>query len=272
MRSTKVLAMIAGTFMVAVTQVLAAPSPIPGYEIVPMTWTVPNGTDGSFIKLQGTIQELDAQLARDHPHIKRELVFDVDNGTYTADAAANISVAAASNPRGVPSQDWREHAWCPEPGCCGYANWKRANAYHILTGVDYLKGFKHEIGVDGPNQCSRVSCSYDSAIFMCNDDGKALGEAARKITANCWWTMPDSFPPLNEILGQLWSDDNNKGEPGINHRLYLPFPNGKPFETPVRQILRDCMHDAYDALGQIWADDNAKGELGINVLVREDRC
>ncbi|QDS71282.1 hypothetical protein FKW77_001102 [Venturia effusa] len=155
------MAMLAGAFMVAITQVLASPAPAPGYSIVPVSWTIPNGTDGSFIELQGTIQEMDAQLARDHPHIKRDLVFS--NATYNN--GSDVSVADVSVDRGTPSQDWREHAWCPEPGCCGYPDWKRANAYYIMQGVDYLKGFKHEIGIRGPNACGRVSCSYGSAIY-----------------------------------------------------------------------------------------------------------
>ncbi|KAE9966008.1 hypothetical protein BLS_007273 [Venturia inaequalis] len=223
MRSAKALTLLAGTFLVAITQVIAKPSPIPGYEIGPVTWTIPNGTDGTFIKLQGTIQEVDAQLTRDHPHIKRDLVFD--NSTDPVNAASDVSVVqAAGGPRGVPSQDWREHAWCPEPGCCGYADWKRANAYHILAGIDYLKKFKNEIGVEGPNRCGRVSCSYDSAIFMCNDhrtylpvkNGKPLSVGAHKLAANCWWTEPGSYPPYSAILGQLFSDDNDKGELGYN--------------------------------------------------------
>lgn len=58
----------------------------------------------------------------------------------------------------------------------------------------------------------------------------------------------------------------------VQHRKYLEFKNGKPFDAPVRQTLRDCIHESFDALGQMFSDSNSRGELGTNIVVREDKC
>lgn len=58
----------------------------------------------------------------------------------------------------------------------------------------------------------------------------------------------------------------------VQQRAYLEFKNGKPFDLPVHQLLRDCIHEAFDVLGQIFSSNNDKGELGIDLYVRFDKC
>ncbi|PHH79507.1 hypothetical protein CDD80_4618 [Ophiocordyceps camponoti-rufipedis] len=84
-------------------------------------------------------------------------------------------------------------------------NWRPANVGYIFDGIHWLMGRE---GIPqsqpGPGTCGRVSCSYSSAIWWCNDDSgpKSLNsftEIARG--ANC---ILDSCPHI----------------PGGQHRFY----------------------------------------------------
>jgi hypothetical protein len=48
--------------------------------------------------------------------------------------------------------------------------WDVANQLTILSGISYLRnvGIQCNTG-PGPGNCVRVSCSYDAAIYLCND-------------------------------------------------------------------------------------------------------
>jgi hypothetical protein len=57
--------------------------------------------------------------------------------------------------------------WCyPVPG----QNWDAAYANTVQDGIDFLQsnGLICDVG-PGPGNCVRVSCSYNSAIYLCND-------------------------------------------------------------------------------------------------------
>ncbi|KAK0121884.1 hypothetical protein ONS95_010162 [Cadophora gregata] len=53
------------------------------------------------------------------------------------------------------------------------SNWKDASAARIKEGITYLRNF-NGICNTGPKACVRISCSYNSAIFMCNDNDHRL--------------------------------------------------------------------------------------------------
>lgn len=38
----------------------------------------------------------------------------------------------------------------------------------IMEGITYLNRLGHRINVGG-RACSRISCSYDASIYLCND-------------------------------------------------------------------------------------------------------
>jgi hypothetical protein len=60
----------------------------------------------------------------------------------------------------------RSQSWCPQGSD---SNWGYAGVETIYEGIDYLNGIGAP-GVDpGPRVCARVSCSYNAAIFWCND-------------------------------------------------------------------------------------------------------
>lgn len=53
---------------------------------------------------------------------------------------------------------------------CGRNGWRAAKGATIREGIGYLRGVNGKPSMGpGPGNCGRVSCSYDSGIFWCND-------------------------------------------------------------------------------------------------------
>jgi hypothetical protein len=51
---------------------------------------------------------------------------------------------------------------------CG--KWSSARSKPISNGIKYLRGLSgHPRAGPGPGNCARVSCSYQSGIWWCND-------------------------------------------------------------------------------------------------------
>ncbi|KAI1759099.1 hypothetical protein GGR53DRAFT_471679 [Hypoxylon sp. FL1150] len=84
-----------------------------------------------------------------------------------------------------------------------------ARKYYVDQGIEYLKGITGRCHIDA-KVCSRISCSYDSGIFFCNDNDKPLQvncgrwpQYAQDIVNKC--TTDD---PSEHVKGQQFSDDN----------------------------------------------------------------
>ncbi|KAI1500309.1 hypothetical protein F5X99DRAFT_410160 [Biscogniauxia marginata] len=86
-----------------------------------------------------------------------------------------------------------------------------ANRYRIDDGIAYL----HDRGTGlcgvgpGPRACRRVSCSYYSAIWACNDEPvqvaipwALLSQYAQYIQSNC-------YNDTNIVAGQIFDDGQN---------------------------------------------------------------
>ena len=99
------------------------------------------------IKLSGTIQEVHSELLRQNP--------DWDTHYLT-----NITKESPSlNKRAFDVSGY----FC-------YGRWSPCSSYRIGEGIDYLRGVKGlPTNGPGPGNCARVSCSWSSAIYWCND-------------------------------------------------------------------------------------------------------
>ena len=122
-----------------------------GYTLVPLTFVGPVGSDGTNVTLNGTVDEIHAQILKINPSY---------NGTSHGHANANAK-------RGL------------EERCGGQVHcqlgYKTAKMSPIETGVAYLEQLVGECGVDaGPQVCGRISCSDSSGIFLCNDVSGSL--------------------------------------------------------------------------------------------------
>ena len=93
-------------------------------------------------------QEIHAQLQSLYPDVKTEAAVPADNLKFKLRASAGGKNGLL---------------------CCPIAGWDWGEAYtdDIENGIKYLNG-KGTIQI-GPRSCSRISCSYNSAIFFCND-------------------------------------------------------------------------------------------------------
>ncbi|PVH83074.1 hypothetical protein DL98DRAFT_413502, partial [Cadophora sp. DSE1049] len=106
--------------------------------------------------------------------------------------------------------DWK---CIPVPG----QNWTPANIYVIDDGIDYLRKVKALCWVDG-HACSRISCSYNSAITLCNVTPNKMGLSCTYM-ASYAQDLRDRCSHLKgyqyiSVGGQAWDTD------GYNVNVY----------------------------------------------------
>lgn len=121
---------------------MGSTSPIPGYAIETLQWEVEIAPGWTEV-LNGTVQEVYSQILQIEPNFK-----------------------LASTPRTHPAE--RESKIERRAINCG--TWPLANKGRIQEGISYLNGLVGSpTNGPGPGACGRVSCSYNAAIWWCND-------------------------------------------------------------------------------------------------------
>ncbi|KUJ14763.1 uncharacterized protein LY89DRAFT_720238 [Mollisia scopiformis] len=92
------------------------------------------------------------------------------------------------------------------PLCCLVTgqDWQVCRTDVIRTGIWYLKNLNGLCGV-GARSCVRISCSHNSAIYLCSDPSCTyLAGFAQDIVNVCvWWT-----PILDYTCGQEFDTDS----------------------------------------------------------------
>ncbi|KAH6707614.1 hypothetical protein BKA61DRAFT_679014 [Leptodontidium sp. MPI-SDFR-AT-0119] len=163
-----------------------------GYKFTPLHMT---GTIGdSILNHTGTIQEIYAQLATEHP----------DFSLMELDEVSEFAVEARDK---RSKSDWK---CIPVPG----QNWIRARDAEIDIGIAYLKKVKALCWVDG-HACSRISCSWDSAITLCSVTPNKKGLSceymayyAQDLRNRCTGNLvSDGRHSTNQVGGQAWDTD-----------------------------------------------------------------
>ncbi|CAJ2504629.1 Uu.00g120230.m01.CDS01 [Anthostomella pinea] len=135
--------LILGVLMAAATLAGALRSPLDGYTAVPMRQTGINNTDGTTVVVSGTVQEIRAEM---------DAMGSSVNWTMTSDSDEDIFcwVGGSGKVEGGPLQD----------------------------GINYLKKHDRPCTADpGPRVCARISCSWNSAIWLCNDTPNGISHA-----------------------------------------------------------------------------------------------
>ncbi|KAK7917539.1 hypothetical protein PG985_011147 [Apiospora marii] len=104
-------------------------------------------------------------------------------------------------------------AICPTTN--DHGAWKK----YIKDGVNFLRNFKG-VCASAPLttavDCTRVSCSWASGIYLCNDSaGKwamppcsTIADYAEQIMNKCDWSVPDLLTSDKMCQGELWDDDD----------------------------------------------------------------
>ncbi|KAM0421487.1 hypothetical protein ACHAPT_010660 [Fusarium lateritium] len=175
------LFLAASAFASAISEtVKVLPSPIEGYETAPLKWTGKVDKRGEDVTLEGTIEEITAKAREINPDFGRE------------------------------SQPEKRAEFGKLN--CGWGGDGKASSVAINDGIKYLNSFGDGYcGLDdGPAKCARISCSYNSAIWLCNDKNTPLRVRCRdlepfikKIVDDCYtWSF---WEPL--VQGQLFSNE-----------------------------------------------------------------
>jgi hypothetical protein len=117
------------------------------FGISEIGWAVQAHPNGPFLNLTGTLEEVIGELRNENPN------FDDD-------------FALGNN--GIRSQKLQvTECFGSEYNCWTFGECNRSP---VLGGSEYLKGLSGEpSNGPGPGNCGRVSCSYGSAIYWCND-------------------------------------------------------------------------------------------------------
>ncbi|KAH7380836.1 hypothetical protein BKA64DRAFT_222054 [Cadophora sp. MPI-SDFR-AT-0126] len=163
-----------------------------GFEYAPLRMT---GTVGDVtLNHTGTIEEILAKVVDEHPEFKIE---DVQT-------AASPIVSTLDKVDKRTKSDFVCYPFAGQP------NWRPAINRWISEGIAYLQHVNALCWVDG-NKCARISCSWGSAISLCNvtPNPKGLSCAymasyAQEIKDRCTITrrkLPD------ECGGQFWDTE-----------------------------------------------------------------
>ncbi|KAK4197250.1 hypothetical protein QBC40DRAFT_181512 [Triangularia verruculosa] len=137
----------------------AEPNSVSGYAMVPISWNLPVKLDdptGATVTVTGTIEEAIAQMEASYPGWNATFQAQLppipaDDG----DGASLVSTAGLEDPAKYDCN----------------VDYKKATTLTIVWGINYLRGVPGTAkNGPGPNNCGRVSCSWNSAIYWCNDN------------------------------------------------------------------------------------------------------
>ncbi|KAH6842263.1 hypothetical protein B0I37DRAFT_194902 [Chaetomium sp. MPI-CAGE-AT-0009] len=128
---------------------LAAPNPRQDYQYSDLEWRVET-SPGHTVTVNGTIEALVTQL------LQQQGAADPDTDSNAPEATTpTIARRTADFSRGS--------YYCGGP-------WPYAHMAAYWEGLRYLRSITGEVRVPpGPRMCSRVSCSYGAAVWICND-------------------------------------------------------------------------------------------------------
>ncbi|KAL2826230.1 hypothetical protein BDW59DRAFT_171894 [Aspergillus cavernicola] len=161
--------------------VLASPtlSSLDGYDLFIPEWEVQVTPESKPITLNGTIEEVHAELLRLNPNWDEDFPdTEVENALVERDTDFHLEKRT----------DFTESKY----NCFG--RWGRVRSTTINSGISYLRKVSGKPGNGaGPGNCGRVSCSYRAAIYWCNDSKKpkqlnsygSIADGAKYIAAKC---------------------------------------------------------------------------------------
>ncbi|RAO74090.1 uncharacterized protein BHQ10_010102 [Talaromyces amestolkiae] len=178
-------------------------SPMPGYDIVELSWEVTPTPGQPAIILNGTVEQVRSQLLAINP--RYQFGFIAKRGDLLA---APTAATDLTEPTAVAhsAQIWKMT-------CGGYDS---ADTSQIEDGIKYLNGIAGQPkNGPGPNNCGRVSCSYNSSIWWCNDN------ASPQALPGFYTIATGATKIINACLGQNNSTVSGTGEHPGNWRVVV---------------------------------------------------
>jgi hypothetical protein len=181
---------------IAVAVGVALEAPLPGYGVEEVLWQVQSHPGKPHITLNGTVEEVYSQLLEINPN------YETDFGTIDQRVERlkrDDYPVEVTTPRDLTKRD-NTVCW----------NFQATIVWPINSGITYLRGVPGQpTNGPGPGNCGRVSCSYESAIWWCNDNPtpktlpsfNTIADAAQTILNDCitWKSIG--------ISGQRFHDD-----------------------------------------------------------------
>ncbi|KAI1395053.1 hypothetical protein F4819DRAFT_506214 [Hypoxylon fuscum] len=168
--------------------VFGSPQPLEGfpgdYTLGNLTWEGNVTDNGPLMSFSGpSFHDIESQILQANPGFTWP-----DQGTTNSPALKKVDHMTCD-----PNNIW----W--------------AQIFRIEEGIDYLKGKTGRCYIGpGPRFCSRLSCSYHSAIYWCNDQDQAVWidcdrwtSYAQMIVDQC--SVEDSS---QTVRGQVFDTDN----------------------------------------------------------------
>ncbi|CEN61057.1 hypothetical protein ASPCAL07724 [Aspergillus calidoustus] len=193
----------------------AGESPIPGFELVDVAWDVEVFPGGPHVLLNGTVQDVYEQLIELNPDFIIDLsdLYDEDDDV-DEDSLSTLTPSTSSTrssslgvAQPTPSTIVEKRQSLRDYFCFG--RWPGASRRRIGEGVSYLRRIPGTPTLGpGPGSCGRVSCSYDAAIYMCNDNSGYY-------TLSSWNLVADGADFINsrcigggDTAGQIFYHEN----------------------------------------------------------------
>ncbi|TDZ27812.1 hypothetical protein C8035_v008589 [Colletotrichum spinosum] len=158
------------------------------YEIFVPEWEVKACPDGESMILRGTVEDVLMELRQINPNFDRDFGIDPNGAPDFSDftpkpASGNVTIRGNNifdNGGGKVYCGQRDNSGCYKKEIA-----KGAYRLHFVPGTPYN-------GV-GKYACGRVSCSFNSAIWWCNDDNKPkklstfghIADGADRVLSSC---------------------------------------------------------------------------------------
>lgn len=135
---------------------LVAPrDPTKGPTFIP-EWEVETTPGGPRVILNGTVQQVHAKLLEINPNYDNEF--------------AALMNSSSEHGNSTHALETRAKFYWDKINCNG--PWSVCERTKIMDGIEYLRNlFGRPRNGGGPGNCGRVSCSWNAAIWWCNDVG-----------------------------------------------------------------------------------------------------
>ncbi|PNY26819.1 Uncharacterized protein TCAP_03253 [Tolypocladium capitatum] len=177
-------------------------APLPGYGVDVLQWELEVFPGNPPMNFSGTIQQAAGQINEINPEWY---------ATY-------IQSASEEGSRSVDKRGSFDKTFCGS----GPHNWQAAFTPHVEEGIKHLDGAKgRPVNGPGPGNCGRVSCSYNSAIWWCNDKNRPqklgsfgdIADGARDLLDFCSaeegvWVLGQVFMQWDWNVIVRWDEDS----------------------------------------------------------------
>ncbi|KAI1261263.1 hypothetical protein F5Y18DRAFT_431346 [Xylariaceae sp. FL1019] len=180
----------------------------PNHTLSTISWTLPIIEGGEEYTFNGTIEEVYAQVNDQRAKLGFGPLDDpLNDSTHTKEMEVGDILQGRS----------LNHTEC-RIGLLGAASSEK-----VLNGIKYINKLRTKCSNGpGPGNCGRISCSWNSAIYWCNDkpvaselyDCSSFAKYAQAIYDECSYQVGLS---LDLVWGQAWDTDNFRVIIGLDH-------------------------------------------------------